>query len=58
MQEMEVQSLGLDDPLEGEIAAHSRVLAWGTPLIEEHGKLRPWGHRRVRQDLVTSATRI
>ena len=35
MQEMEVHSLGPEDPLEREIAAHSSVLARETPRIEE-----------------------
>ena len=32
-----VQSLGLEDPLEKEMAAHSSVLAWGIPWAEEPG---------------------
>ena len=31
MQEMQVQSLGLEDPLEKEMATHSSVLAWESP---------------------------
>ena len=34
-----VQSLGPEDPLEEEIATHSRVLAWEIPWTEEPGKL-------------------
>jgi len=30
-QEMQVQSLGQEDPLEKEMATHSRVLAWRIP---------------------------
>ena len=35
MQETEVQSLGQEDPLEKEMATHSRVLAWKIPWVEE-----------------------
>ena len=35
MQEMQVRSLGWEDPLEKEIAAHSDILAWGIPWTEE-----------------------
>ena len=31
MQEMQVQSLGQEDPLEKEIAIHSSILAWKNP---------------------------
>ena len=46
MQEKEtwVQSLGQGDPLEEEMAAHSNILAWRIPRIEEPGGLySPWG---------------
>ena len=39
MQEMGVQSLGQEDPLEKEMATHSRILAWKIPWIEEPGGL-------------------
>ena len=32
MQEMQVQSLGWEDPLVKEIAAHSSILAWENPM--------------------------
>ena len=32
MQEMWVQSLGLEDPLEKEMATHSGILAWSIPI--------------------------
>ena len=35
MQEMWVRSLGLDDPLEKEMATYSSVLAWKVPWTEE-----------------------
>ena len=37
MQEMEVQSLGREDPVEGEMATHSSSLAWRIPWTEEPG---------------------
>ena len=36
-QEMQVQSLGQEDPLEEEMATHSSILAWGIPWTEEPG---------------------
>ena len=32
MQETQVRSLGWEDPLEKEMAAHSSILAWRTPM--------------------------
>ena len=34
-QEMQVQSLGGEDPLEEEMAMHSTILAWEIPWTEE-----------------------
>ena len=36
---MWVRSLGLDDPLEEEMATHSSILAWKLPWAEEPGRL-------------------
>ena len=45
-QEMQVQSLGQEDPLEEERAIHSALLAWKIPWTEEPGRsYGPWGHR-------------
>ena len=38
-QELWVQSLGQDDPLEEEIATHSNILAWKILWTEEPGRL-------------------
>ena len=38
MQETRVQSLGREDALKEEIAAHSRILAWRIPGIEGAGE--------------------
>ena len=37
IQEMQVQSLGLEDPLEEGMATHSSILAWRIPWTEEPG---------------------
>ena len=51
-QEMQVQSLGRDDPLEKELATHSGILAWRIPWTQEPGGLQSRGSPRVRDDLV------
>ena len=43
MQETWVQSLGWEDPLEKEMATHSRILAWRIPRTEEPGELQSMG---------------
>ena len=45
MQEIQIQSLGWEDPLEKGMATHSSILAWRI-----HGRRRlvgysPWGHK-------------
>ena len=50
MQETQVQSLGREDPLEEEMAAHSSILAWRIPLTEEPGGLQSMGSQRVGHD--------
>ena len=40
MQETRVQSLGMEDPLEKEMATHSSILAWKIPWTEEAGRLQ------------------
>ena len=52
-QEMQVQSLGWEDPLEKELATHSSILALEIPQTEEPGMLQSMGLQRVRRDLVT-----
>ena len=49
-QEMPVQSLGQEDPLEEEMATHSSILAWKIPWTEEPGRLEPTGSKRVGHD--------
>ena len=38
LQETRVQSLGWEDPLEKEMAAYSRILAWEIPWTEKPGR--------------------
>ena len=52
-QEMRVPSLGLQDPLEEEMAIHSSVLAEIIPWTEELGGLWSMGSQRVGNDSVT-----
>ena len=42
-QEMQAQSLGREDPLEEEMAAHSNILAGIIPWAEEPGRLQSLG---------------
>ena len=50
VQEIQVQSLCQEDPLEKGMATHSRTLAWRTPWAEEPGGLQSMGSQRVRHD--------
>ena len=50
VQEMQVQSLGWEDPLEEGMATHSSVLAWDIPWTEEPGRLQSLGLQRVGHD--------
>ena len=49
-QETRVQPLGPEDPLEKEMAAHSSILAWKIPWMEDPGGLESIGLQRVRHD--------
>ena len=49
-QETWVQSLGWEDPLEQEMATHSKILTWRIPWIEEPVGLQFMVPQRVRQD--------
>ena len=46
MQELCVQSLGQEDPLEKEIATHSSILAWRIPWTEEPAGPQSLGSQR------------
>jgi len=49
-----VWSLGLEDPLEKEMATHSCTLAWKIPWTEEPCRLQSMGSQRVGHDWATS----
>ena len=50
MQETRVRSLSWEDPLEKEMAIHSRTIAWKIPWTEEPSSLQPMGSQRVGHD--------
>ena len=52
MQEIWVQSLSQEDPLEKAVATHSSTLAWKISWTEEPGRLQSTGSQRVRHDRV------
>ena len=47
MQETWDQSLGLEDPLEKEMAIHFSTLAWRIPWTEEPGRLPSMGSQEL-----------
>ena len=51
--ETQVQSLGLEDALEKEMATHSSILARGIPQAEEPGRPQSQGSQRVGQTEAT-----
>ena len=53
VQEMRVQSLGQEDPLEKEMAINSNILARKISWTEEPGGLQSMGSQRIRYNLVT-----
>ena len=46
--EIQVQSLGQEDPLEKGMTTHSSILVWRIPWTEEPGRLQSMGLHRVR----------
>ena len=48
--EVQVQSLGQEDPLEEGVATHSNILAWRIPMTEEPGRLQSMGAQRIGHD--------
>ena len=55
MQEMQVQSLGQEDPLEEKMATHSSILAWEIPGTEEPGELHSIGSQRDTTEVTEHA---
>ena len=56
MQEMQVQSLGQEDPLEEEMATHSSIFAWEIPWTEEPGGLQSMGSQKNQTQTTTNTT--
>jgi len=50
MQEMPIQSLGWEDPLEKETATHASILAWEIPWTEKTDGLQSMGSQKVRHN--------
>ena len=55
-QEMQVHSLGEEDPLEKGMATHSSILAWEVPWTEEPGGLQSMGSQRAGHNWATEHT--
>ena len=51
MQEMRVQSLVWEDPLEKEMATHSSILPWEIPWTEEPDGLQSMGLQKSQTQL-------
>ena len=58
MQETQIQSLSLENPLEKVMATHSSILAWRRTWIEEPGGLQRVKFQRVRHDGVTNTNEL
>ena len=56
VQEIWVQSLDWEDPLEQEMATHSHILAWRIPWRKEPGRLQPMGSQKSRTQLSAYTT--
>ena len=50
MREIQVLSLGREDPLEKGLATHSSILTWRIPCTKKPGGLQFIGSQRVRHD--------
>ena len=50
IQEIQVQSLDQEDPLEKEVATHSSILAWRIPWTEELDGLQSMESQRVEHN--------
>ena len=56
MQEMRVQSLGPEKPLEKEMAMHSSMLAWEVPWTEKPGSRQSMGLQKSQMQLSNQTT--
>ena len=52
MKEVQVGSLGQEDPLEEEMTTHCSILPWEIPWTEQSGWLQSMGSQRTGHDLV------
>ena len=50
MQDTQIRSLGLEHPLEEEVATDSSILAWRIPWTKELGGLQSMGSQTIRYD--------
>ena len=57
MQEIQVQSLGWEDPREGEMATHSTILVWEIPWTGGPGGLQSMGSQKSRTRLREKQTK-
>ena len=57
MHERKVRSLGREDPLEEEMAAHSSILAWRPKGQRSLAAYSLWGCKRVGHNLATKQQR-
>ena len=57
-QEMQVQSLDQEDPLEEGMATHPSILAWRIPCTEEPGSYSPYSRKEPDTTKSLSYTRI
>ena len=55
-EEMQVQYLHWEDPMEKKMATHSSIPAWEIPSVEEPGGIQFIGSQRVGHDLGTKQT--
>ena len=53
MQEIQVQSLGWEYPLEKGMTTQSSILAWGISCSEEPGRLQSMGSQKVKANTFT-----
>ena len=51
MQGTWIPSLSQENPLEGEMAAHSSILAWEVSWTEEPGGLQSMGSQKCQKEL-------
>ena len=56
MQEMQVLSLGWEDPLEEEMTTHSSILAWKISRTEEPGGLQSTGSQKDKTEATKQQT--